>query len=290
MTLLFDLLAILSFVLFLQTLQQIHRHWREFTDDEVSLHDQMLAQRLAIFALLPLGVLLHELTHGLATWQVGGTVSSFQWRFSWGYIVPNGDFSSVEKWWIALSGNLVSILLVIAAMASIPRIRKRILAEVLFFFACAQAITSLIVYPLLSLNAGWGDWPMIYSWPLQPYALLTLILHVGLIVALWRFYHGEKALHWRLARNPAIASEWLTLQRTIRDHPDDLDSRLDLVELLSQQNETTAAKALLRDLPLASSQPARVQLTRALLAASPRKAIQLCQPLLATELPTNERI
>ena len=181
MTFLLDVLSLISFVLLLQSLLQLKRDWHGFWDDVVTKKDQLLAQRLAIFALLPLGVLLHEIGHAIATWQSGGTVAAFQWRFMWGYIIPKGSFSPFQDWWIALSGNLISVLLVAVSLLLIPRVRKRIVAEILFFFACAQAISSLIFYPLLSITRGFGDWPTLYNPSFQPYAVITLFLHAGLL-------------------------------------------------------------------------------------------------------------
>jgi tetratricopeptide (TPR) repeat protein len=290
MTFFLDLLAVISFILCVQTLIQLRRDWREFSDAQVSRKDQLLAQRIAIFLLLPLGVLLHELGHAIATWQVGGKVSSFQWRLTWGYIIPEGDFSALEHWWIALSGNLVSVLLVIGALLWIPRIRQRIWAEVLFFFACAQSITSLVAYPLLSLRAGWGDWPKIYDFSLQPQATLVFLAHVGLIVALWRLYHADQALHWRLARDSAVPSQWLALKSKTNKNPTDLAARLALVELLMQQNESREANRVMRALPPHQAHDPSVQLLQASLAATPREALRRCQPLLHADLQPEQQI
>ena len=288
--LLLNALAILSFICFLQTLWQLKIGWREFWDDHISKNDQLLAQRLAIFALLPLGVLLHEVGHALATWQLGGAVSSFQWRFSWGYIIPKGNFSALQHWWIALSGNLISALLVLLSLLLIPRVRKRIVAEILFFFACAQAITGLISYPAFSLSMGWGDWVKIYDLSFQPYAALTFILHIALVAALWRLYHGDPALHWRLARNPDIAFQHQQLKSNLQRNPADLKSHLAGVELLWQQNEIHAARRMMRDLPKSSSNQAAVKLMRACLAIWPKQAIRICQSLPPAELQLSEQI
>ena len=135
-----DPISFFAVLICLQTLFQLFQNWSNFWDDQISSKDQELAQRLALFVLLPIGVLLHEIGHSVATWQVGGTVSEFQWRFYWGYIIPSGDFSAVEYWWIALSGNLVSIFLGLLSIPLILYIRKRIVAEVLYYFACVELI------------------------------------------------------------------------------------------------------------------------------------------------------
>ncbi|NJO94033.1 MAG: hypothetical protein HC820_06150 [Hydrococcus sp. RM1_1_31] len=107
----FDIMSLIGILVCIQTLWQLFQNGSTFWDDRITAKDRELAQRLAIFAFIPLGVLLHEIGHSLATWQVGGIVKTFQWRFFWGYIIPSGNFSPVEYWWISFSGNLVSILL-----------------------------------------------------------------------------------------------------------------------------------------------------------------------------------
>src|SRR5688572_25246786 len=82
-----------------------------------------IAVSFILLLLIPIGVLLHELGHALATWQVGGQVREFQWRVFWGYIVPEGSFSPTEDWWISLSGNLVSVALGLLAIPLVPLLK-----------------------------------------------------------------------------------------------------------------------------------------------------------------------
>lgn len=84
MTNYFDSISLIAGLICVQTLWQLFQNWSKFWDSQVTFKDCELAQRLAIFTLIPIGVLLHEVGHSLATWQVGGTVLSFQWRFYWG--------------------------------------------------------------------------------------------------------------------------------------------------------------------------------------------------------------
>ena len=51
------------------TLYDIARHRRVFFDDNITAQDRQRVARLALFVLIPLGVLLHEVGHALAVWQ-----------------------------------------------------------------------------------------------------------------------------------------------------------------------------------------------------------------------------
>jgi hypothetical protein len=123
----FDLISVFAVIIAAQTLWQLSQNWTNFWDDCV-------------------------------TWQVGGTVVTFQWRFYWGFIIPSGNFTSAESWWISFSGNLVSIVLGLLPIAFIPNVRKRIVGEMLYSFACAELVYALVGYPILSLGLQGGDW------------------------------------------------------------------------------------------------------------------------------------
>ena len=181
----FDWISIVYSLLSLDTLRRLGKNWKGFWDDDVTALDRFLIQRTAVFLLIPLGVLFHELGHAIATWQVGGTVVEFQWRLFWGYIIPSGYFSAVEYWWIALSGNIVSIALGLIAIPAIIFVKKQVIRELLYTFAIVELVYSLIVYPIFSFTGFEGDWVKIYDFSVSPYAQITLIIHMGLIGVLW---------------------------------------------------------------------------------------------------------
>ena len=188
----FDFVAILYTFVSLDTLWRLWKSWPSFWDDRVSRYDHFLAQRVAIFLLVPLGVLLHEIGHSLATWQVGGEVVEFQWRVFWGYIIPRGSFTDPEIWWIAFSGNLVSILWGLIAIPSIVLTRKQILKEMLYLFALFELTHALLFYPIFSWVAVQGDWLTIYDFSIWPYAQLMLVVHGLLLAGLWWFLESEQ--------------------------------------------------------------------------------------------------
>ncbi|MGK7891001.1 MAG: M50 family metallopeptidase [Leptolyngbyaceae cyanobacterium] len=182
----FDLISLLYTVVSLNVLWRLKHNWVAFWDDVVTPDDRNLADGIAVFLLIPIGVFFHELGHAIATWQMGGTVLEFQWRIFWGYVVPGGDFTLPQWWWIAFSGNLVSIVLGAIAIPLFQRVNLAILKEMLRTFARVELIYSLVLYPLFSFVGERGDWLIIYDFRAQPYAQITLGLHVLLLIGLWR--------------------------------------------------------------------------------------------------------
>ena len=289
----FDFISLFAGLIFLQTLWQLFQNWSKFWDNQVTSKDQELAQRLAIFCLIPIGVLFHEIGHSLATWQVGGTVSTFQWRFYWGYIIPEGNFTSLEYWWIALSGNLVSIFLGLIPIPFIPYIRKRIIGELLYTFACAQLIYSLLGYPILSFALGSGDWVTIYDFTIQPYASLTAIFHVVLLWGLWNLYHSQQTLRWRLARSNKILNTWEKLKAQINEQSDNLESYFKLAYFLLQNDEIYEAKKVYNILCKIAPYDVRVKVLRVSIDCSRQhyqKAIKSGRQLLNSELFVEEQL
>jgi tetratricopeptide (TPR) repeat protein len=206
MTSLFDLISLLYLFRSATVIVRLGRNWRAFWDAELTPADRRLANEAAFFIFIPLGVFLHEAGHALATWQVGGRVVEFQWRVFWGYIIPAGQFTPLEEWWIALSGNLVSILLGLLPLALLLFVRTGIWAELLEAFARQQLLYALIWYPAFTF-IGFGDWVTIYDFSITPYAQVMLAAHLGLLAGLWWLNRSAWAASLRLARQPAAAVE-----------------------------------------------------------------------------------
>ncbi|MBW4600121.1 MAG: M50 family metallopeptidase [Calothrix sp. FI2-JRJ7] len=182
----FDLISILYSIISLDTIIRLLQSWSSVWDDSVTAKDKLLIQRTAAFILIPFGVFFHEFGHAVATWLFGGQVREFQWRLFWGYVVPVGNFTTDQIWWIAFSGNLISILLGIIAILILPVVKKPALKELFYTFAIAQLVYSLIFYPLVSFTGFRGDWLTIYDFSIQPYAQVTLVLHIALLLTLWQ--------------------------------------------------------------------------------------------------------
>ncbi len=293
MTYYFDLISLIAGLICIQTLWQLFQNWSKFWDAQVTFKDQEMANQLAVFVLIPISVLLHEIGHSLATWQVGGTVLTFQWRFYWGYIIPSGNFSSAEYWWIAFSGNLVSILLGLLSILLISRIRRRIVGEVLYSYAWAELFYSLVWYPLVSLVAQGGDWVKIYDFAVQPYASITLVAHTVLMWGLWQLYRSQKALHWQLARNSNTLDTWGNLKTDVSNHSNDLQPHLELAYFLLQHNQVYEAKKIAKEIYQIAPNDQQVLVFGVVMDCSDRayrKAIRLGRKLLNIDLSSEDQL
>ncbi|MGD9099697.1 MAG: tetratricopeptide repeat protein [Anaerolineae bacterium] len=236
--LLFDFISFIYVLNSLRVLWQLFKNWRTFWDAEVTPADLALAGRVAFFVFIPLGVFLHEAGHALATWQVGGQVVDFQWRVFWGYIIPEGDFTPLQDWWIALSGNLVSILLGLLPIPLVTHARTRIQGELLYSFAKQELFYALVWYPVLSFTGLGGDWVTIYDFSVAPYAQITLLLHLALLYGLWRLEKGPRATRWRLGRHPGALSTLQNLEAEAAANPGDVRPQANLAYFYHRVGES----------------------------------------------------
>ena len=262
----FDLISLLPIIISISTIKQLASNWSEFWDSEVTIADRQLSQRLALFVLVPLGVLLHEVGHSLATWQAGGVVETFRWYFFSGYIVPAGDFTIVQSWWIFFAGNLVSILLGLIAIPLIFQVRKRIIAEICYFFACIQSLYALVLYPLYSATSQSGDWVFIYNPGFFPLVTPVAIAHILILLILWQLYRSQIALAWRLARNPQNSDRWAELKLEWINRPNDLQPKLDLAYFLLDCEETGEAKQIMRKIEREYPRQPQIKILKAAIA------------------------
>ncbi|BAY87444.1 hypothetical protein NIES267_69660 [Calothrix parasitica NIES-267] len=209
----FDFMAIFYAILSIDTILRLSNNWSSFWDDKITAKDKFILERVAIFILIPLGVFFHEVGHALATLQVGGEVREFQWRVAWGYVIAVGNFLPVESWWIAFSGNLVSIALGYLAILAVPLVKKPILKHLFYTFSQAELVYSLIAYPLFSFTAVRGDWVKIYDFSVKPYAQITLAVHIFLLFTLWL----NSKTHWlaKLLKLPSLKIDSITDEKII---------------------------------------------------------------------------
>ncbi len=181
----FDLISIFYVLISIKVGIDLYKSRESLLDDNVSRQDRALITQAAFFFLIPIGVLLHELGHAIPVWHFGGEVEEFQWRIFWGYVLPSGEFTQPERWWISFCGNLVSIVIGLIPIPFIRFIKKPIFKELAISFVKIELIYSLIVYPMFSI-VSFGDWTRIYDFSIKPYAQITLVLHILLLVSLFK--------------------------------------------------------------------------------------------------------
>ncbi|MBI4788592.1 MAG: tetratricopeptide repeat protein [Chloroflexi bacterium] len=203
MSTLFDLLALFYVFVGLRAIWTASKNWRAFTDEHLTAFDRNLASQLAFFIFVPIGVLLHELGHAVATYQVGGTVDwlggGFHYALFWGYVIPEGRFTVLQDWWIALSGNLVSVLFGFLPLLILPFAKKAWVKFTLLTFARIQLGWSLVGYPLLTLTGIDSDWSTIYSTRTLLVSAPLFVTHVALVVALFLADRSRWVKRWEVS-------------------------------------------------------------------------------------------
>jgi len=167
------------------------RRWSSFWSQPLDARNRQFAIQVAFFLIVPVGVLLHETGHALATWSVGGHVVQFAWRVYWGFVVPEGRFTSADLWWIALSGNLVSILFGLALLqaGALATGLRATVRYVLLQAGIIEIAFSAVGYPLLSLRTADGDWKIVYDFHSSPVlSTVTAVAHAALLIGVWRWW------------------------------------------------------------------------------------------------------
>jgi tetratricopeptide (TPR) repeat protein len=177
----------------LGTLFMVARRWRSLWDADFTADDRRLATQCGVFVVPPVVVLIHELGHILGARMAGGRVLGFHYGLIEGSVTVAGGLSDAAFWWVALSGNLAGAGLGLA-LAVIGARRERLpraLRRILIFGGLLQVGFQLVMYPLISLSARFGDWISIYDFAATPaLSSITAVAHAVALVAAWRWWRG----------------------------------------------------------------------------------------------------
>ena len=224
---LFNILAAVYALVAVQVVRSLRKAGKATFDDRVTPQDRRLINEVAFFVLTPPAVALHELGHAAATWLLGGRVASFWFAFYWGAVLPDRvpPFSPAENAVIAAAGPLVTLLLGFGAIVwALARPRGPARNLLLLTFGQFGLVFGLVLYPLLSLPTGMGDFHILRT------ELNTVLPHAGdaaigayilLAVAVMR-YRGTPAWKrhwWRLTSDNF--GDLLAAERRLAEDPDD---------------------------------------------------------------------
>ena len=262
----FDIVSLLYSLNSLRVLWQLFRQWGAFWDEDITPADRSLANNLAFFVLIPLGVFLHEAGHALATWQVGGQVVDFQWRVFWGYILPAGNFTPAQDWWITFSGPLVSIVIGLIPIPFLPRAGRSIWGELLYAFVRQEIFYALVWYPVLSFVGFGGDWITIYDFSIAPWPQITLVCHAALLFGLGRLDKSAAAARWRIRRDANALAEMEKLEAVAALQPGQTKPLIALALFFFESGEVDTARRYERQAAQLAPADSGVLILRALLA------------------------
>ncbi|MBI5650694.1 MAG: tetratricopeptide repeat protein [Chloroflexi bacterium] len=243
---LFDLLSLFYAFLGVRAVWTLKKNWRAFTDDALTASDRRLASEIAFFVFVPIGVLLHELGHAVATYQVGGTIDwlngGFHYALFYGYVIPQGNFDPLADWWISLSGNLVSIILGFVPLIFLRFTHKTWMQYTLLVSARIQLGWALVGYPLLTLAGFQGDWLTIYG-TLWELTIPLGIAHATLVIALWLFDRSGFVKRWEVSLYAGAADQMQSHDNAIGASPDTMDALLARGNFFLSHDQTDLAIA-----------------------------------------------
>lgn len=253
----------------LATLFVVARRWRAFWDPEFSAEDRRLATQCAVFVVPPVVVLVHEIGHVVGARMVGGEVLGFRYGLIEGSVRVAGGLSAAQFWWVALSGNLVgaatgmAMALVGAGAAGLPRALRRIL----IMGGLLQVLFQLVIYPLLSISARFGDWQVIYDFGATPgLSSATAVFHVLTLLAVWRWWRGG-GRRTLFNVDHALGPEQAELEAAMAASPADPQPAMELAVLYARNGEMSLARETLeaaaKNPELTGAGAARLQLARA---------------------------
>jgi hypothetical protein len=256
----------------LATLFMVARRWRSLWDADFTVEDRRLATQCGVFVVPPVVVLAHELGHIVGARMVGGRVIGFHYGLIEGSVTVARGLSDAELWWVALSGNLIGAGLGMAMamagawVARLPRALRRIL----IFGGLLQVAFQLVMYPLLSLSAQFGDWIRIYDFETTPaLSALTAATHAVALVATWRWWRGP-VRRTLFDIDHAQEAEVARLEAAMAASPQDPQPVMELAVVYARTGELGLARETLDDAAvrpeLTGAAAARLHLARARLA------------------------
>ncbi len=256
----------------LGTLFLVVRRWRAFWDRDFTAEDRRLATQCAAFVVPPIVVLVHELAHLVAARAVGGKVLGFHYGLIEGSVRVAGGLSDAQFWWVALAGNLVGAGTGLAmALAGTAATRwPRALRRVLIMGGLLQVVFQLVVYPLMSLSARFGDWVAIYDFGATPaLSALTAVAHVVVLVATWRWWRssGRRTL---FNVDHGLDADVARLEAAMTASPQDPQPVMELAVLYARNGEMSLGRETLdtaaKHAGLTGAGAARLHLARTRLA------------------------
>lgn len=256
----------------LGTLVMIARRWQKFWDGDFTAEDRRLATQAAVFVVPPLVVLVHELGHFFVARLVGGRVVGFHYGLIEGSVTIAGRLSGAEYWLIAISGNLAGALLglVMAIVGVAAAGMRRPLRHLLILGGLLEVVFHLVLYPLLSLSAGGGDWVAIYDFGATPVLSAgTALAHAIALASLWTWWRGRVRLVL-FDVDHAAGADVARLQAAAAASPADPEPIMELAVLYARNGDMSLARETLetaaRSGQLAGEAAARLHLVRARMA------------------------
>ncbi len=217
---LYDLQLFLLIPLAILTIRDAKKNWRQLWDNDLSMQDRQLLQRINVILLLPLVVLLHECGHAVATLWAGARVQEFHFGGWWGYVVPVGNLTPEQDLIIFLAGNLVEVVIGLIALIAALFISSPPVVALLVYLGLYSIAATLIIYTLMSFAGMYGDWIAIYTAPLPAWVFTIGVVHGAMVVGLLYLIYGSAPRIWFVAKTrPKWAKDYQRAQELVSKDP-----------------------------------------------------------------------
>ncbi|MCA9976888.1 MAG: M50 family metallopeptidase [Anaerolineales bacterium] len=275
----------------LQLTAVIWREWQGITQEPLTRHKKQLAEQASFFIAVPIGVFFHEFSHSLATWASGGQVVEFAYRAFWGYIIPSGQFTPFQYWFISLAGTLGSLLFGLTVWLLLRHHRYSALRYFGLRAFRFQVYFSLIYYPVFTLLGFEGDWRMIYDFGATPlWSGVTAVFHIALLFLFWQ---GDRRGWFEMLAHDSLAYQdaFHALAASVRDTLD-TQTQIRYIDALRRGGAVNKAKYQLAQLLRTMPDSGSAHLEMALLLSEgkrqvPLRAIEHTRQALSLGLPNN---
>ncbi len=199
-----DLFSLLYGLAAIYTIVQLAKHWGELWDDRLTTADLNLASQAGFLLLTPVGVLVHELAHYFTAQAFGARALSISFRFYWGFVSYRGSLSPEAEFLIAAAGPAASAVIGLAALALAARL-KDAWSMALRTFGSLTLVITLLIYPLASFSAFYGDFRTIYSPATPTLSLIAGAFHVAAAAAaLYLLRRAPQPIAWAPAADASV--------------------------------------------------------------------------------------
>ncbi len=203
---LFNLFALLFIFRGSQVVLRIIREWKPLKQEPLSPAKKSLANQATVFLTIPPSIIVHEFFHALATWLVGGKIIDYGFGVVYGYVVPFGDFTPQENWFISIAGTGGTMVF---GTAVYLLLRRHPISSFRFFGLRTlrfQLHWALIYYPVFTIFVPTvSDWRIVYDFSAT--LVLSGLTAVAHISALYLFYLADRRGWFEMAGFETVSEQ-----------------------------------------------------------------------------------
>ncbi len=182
----FILLSLLNVSYGVRVAGNLRQRWGEFQREPLQEWQKSIIDRAAFYLGVPLGVILHELSHAFFIILFGGRIVDAGYAFYFGYVASDSTFTPPQQWLISLAGTIGSLIYGIVMWLIFRRIHRSSYQYFAIRVLRVHLTYSLIFYPVFTLLTFVGDWRVIYDFQATPVLSgLTLVVHLASLALLW---------------------------------------------------------------------------------------------------------